>query len=81
MEKYVSEYIDDIIYIYGFNFVFIVVCEKSGDCIEFVVLIMVLMWVLGKSGCVVFGMVIIEDEVGVIVYGYVWIEVWYDNKW
>ena len=80
-EKYVSEYIDDTTYIHGFNFASTVAREKSGDCTEFAVLTTALMRALGKPGRVVFGTVIIEDEVGVTAYGHAWTEVWHDNKW
>lgn len=81
IEVFIVNYIIEFFYIYSFFFVLIVVKFRSGDCIEYVVFFVVLVWVFVIFVRVVIGMIIVEDDSSVEVIGYVWNEFWFDGYW
>ena len=81
LTSYVSNYIDDVTYIHGFNIASIVATQRSGDCTEYAVLLTALARSLGLPARVVIGTVILEETKHVSAFGHAWSEVWRDGQW
>ncbi len=79
--SYVNSYIDNPVYIHGFNVASIIANQRSGDCTEYAVLVTALARSLGLPARLVLGTVIIEGTDRVTAYGHAWAEVWQNAQW